>query len=186
MTSKQRRTCALILCVLAACSAALCLWVLQKEQPQSIAAFEKRFADPAALGFAAEGSAQLVVDGGALSLAWPEGGAEPCGAQSEWAAQGRSLMVSLYAAGTQNGWADARWGFGVWLEAELLRGGETVATGRIELPLESEKGRARACALHVAADEPFDRCRLRVRVAAQDGDMAAGELTLSKWEVTVR
>ena len=62
-----------------------------------------------------------------------------------------------------------------------------IDTARIELPLESDKERARACALSVRA-EPEEPCRVQARVLVTplDGETAAGYLTLADWEVSAR
>ena len=65
--------------------------------------------------------------------------------------------------------------------------GRVIDTARIELPLESDKERARACALSVRA-EPEEPCRVQARVLVTplDGETAAGYLTLADWEVSAR
>ena len=62
-----------------------------------------------------------------------------------------------------------------------------IDTARIELPLESDQERARACAVSVRA-EPDEPCQVRasVLVTPLEGEMEAGYLTLADWEVSVR
>ena len=191
MQKRERRLTALLLGCLALVSAAVTAWVYLKEQPQRIAAFETRFLDVSGMGFeAGEGlSAEALPD--TLTLRW-EAGEEPLSVTSAampLEAGKRKATLTVYASGAQNALAQSRWGYQVWLEWACLSqtDGRVIDAARIELPLESDQERARACAVSVRA-ESDELCQVRasVLVTPLEGEMDAGYLTLADWEVSMR
>lgn len=191
MQKRERRLTALLLGCLALVSAAVTAWVYLKEQPQRIAAFETRFLDVSGMGFeAGEGlSAEALPD--TLTLRW-EAGEEPLSVTSAampLEAGKRKATLTVYASGAQNALAKARRGYQIWLEWACLSqtDGRVIDAARIELPLESDQERARACALSVRA-EPDAPCQVQasVLVTPLEGEMDAGYLTLADWEVSMR
>ena len=192
MQKRERRLTALLLGCLALVSAAVTAWVYLKEQPQRIAAFETRFLDVSGMGFeAGEGlSAEALPD--TLTLRWEAGeGGERSAASVAMPLEpgAREATLTVYASGAQNGLAKARWGYQVWLEWTCLsqEDGRVIDSARIELPMESDQERARACAVSVRA-EPEEACRVQARVLVTplDGETAVGYLTLADWEVSAR
>lgn len=188
MTRTQRWITLGILLALAAACAFFTAHVLTWQKPDRLHGFENRFVDPAKLGFAPGEGVEMALADGQLYASWKDTQADALCLTAERAveAQGRELCVSVYAGGKQNAWADRRWGYQAWLEFALCRDGREVTTLRAELPLESDKERARACAVRAAAQDGFDTCKMRVWITPLDGTIAGGELTLSNWEVDVR
>ena len=192
MQKRERRLTALLLGCLALVSAAVTAWVYLKEQPQRIAAFETRFLDVSGMGFeAGEGlSAEALPD--TLTLRWEAGedverSAVSAGIPLEPGV--REATLTVYASGAQNALAKARRGYQIWLEWACLSqtDGRVIDAARIELPLESDQERARACAVSVRA-ESDELCQVRasVLVTPLEGEMDAGYLTLADWEVSAR
>ena len=189
MQKREQRLTALLLGCLALVSAAVTAWVSIKEQPRNIAAFETRFLDVTGMGFTADAGLESSSD--ALTLRW-EAGEEPLSVTSAampLEAGKRKATLTVYASGAQNALAQSRWGYQVWLEWTCLSqaDGRVIDTARIELPLESDQERARACALSVRA-EPDAPCQVQasVLVTPLEGEMDAGYLTLADWEVSMR
>lgn len=192
MQKRERRLTALLLGCLALVSAAVTAWVCLKEQPGNVAAFETRFLDVSGMGFEAGEGLALEALPDALTLRWEAGeGAERSAASAAVPLEPgtREATLTVYASGAHNALASERWGYQVWLEWTCLsqEDGHVIDTARIELPLESDKERARACAVSVRA-EPEDPCRVQARVLVTplDGETAAGHLTLADWEVSAR
>ena len=192
MQKRERRLTALLLGCLALVSAAVTAWVYLKEQPLRIAAFETRFLDVSGMGFeAGEGlSAEALPD--TLTLRWEAGedverSAVSAGIPLEPGV--REATLTVYASGAHNALASERWGYQVWLEWTCLsqEDGRVIDSARIELPMESDQERARACAVSVRA-EPEEACRVQARVLVTplDGETAVGYLTLADWEVSMR
>ena len=180
MQKRERRLTALLLGCLALVSAAVTAWVCLKEQPEKIVAFE-----------AAEGLAVEALPD-ALTLRWETGESGERSAASvamPLEPGAREATLTVYASGAQNGLAKARWGYQVWLEWTCLsqEDGRVIDSARIELPMESDQERARACAVSVRA-EPEEACRVQARVLVTplDGETAVGYLTLADWEVSAR
>ena len=188
MTRTQRWITLGILLALAAACAFFTAHVLTWQKPDQLHGFQNRFANPAGLGFRPGEGVEMALTDGQLRAAWADTQADAlCLAAGEAvAAQGSEICVSVYAGGKQNAWASGRWGYQVWLELSLYRDGREVETARAELPLESEKGRARVCAVRAAVRDGFDAYTMRVWITPADGMIAAGELTLANWEVDVR
>lgn len=192
MQKRERRLTALLLGCLALVSAAVTAWVCLKEQPEKIVAFETRFLNVSEMGFeAAEGLAVEALPD-ALTLRWETGeGGERSAASVAMPLEpgAREATLTVYASGAQNGLAKARWGYQVWLEWTCMsqEDGRVIDSVRIELPMESDQERARACAVSVRA-EPEEACRVQARVLVTplDGETAVGYLTLADWEVSAR
>ena len=191
MQKRERRLTALLLGCLALVSAAVTAWVCLKEQPGNVAAFETRFLDVSEMGFEAGEGLALEALPDALTLRWEAGeDVERSAASAAIPLEPgtRAATLTVYASGTHNALASERWGCQIWLEWTCLseRDGRVIDTTRIELPLESDKERARACALSVRA-EPDELCQVRasVMVMPLEGEMQAGYFTLSDWEVSV-
>ena len=192
MQKRERRLTALLLGCLALVSAAVTAWVCLKEQPGNVAAFETRFLDVSGMGFEAGEGLALEALPDALTLRWEAGeGAERSAASAAVPLEPgtRAATLTVYASGTHNALASERWGCQIWLEWTCLsqEDGRVIDTARIELPLESDKERARVCAVSVRA-EPEEPCRVQARVLVTplDGETAAGYLTLADWEVSAR
>ena len=192
MQKRERRLTALLLGCLALVSAAVTAWVCLKEQPGNVAAFETRFLDVSEIGFEAGEGLALEALPDALTLRWEAGeDVERSAASAAIPLEPgtRAATLTVYASGTHNALASERWGCQIWLEWTCLsqEDGRVIGTARIELPLESDKERARACALSVRA-EPEEPCRVQARglVTPLDGETAAGYLTLADWEVSAR
>ena len=192
MQKRERRLTALLLGCLALVSAAVTAWVCLKKQPGNVAAFETRFLDVSGMGFEAGEGLALEAQTDALTLRWEavedvERSAASAAIPLEPGT--RAATLTVYASGTHNALASERWGCQIWLEWTCLsqEDGRVIDTARIELPLESDKERARACALSVRA-EPEEPCRVQARVLVTplDGETAAGYLTLADWEVSAR
>lgn len=190
MTRKQRWITAAILIVFAAASVAATLWVLDKQRPEAVAAFENRFVQAEQLDMRSTGEIAIATSDGTVSLSWQMHEAD----QELWAetadvplAQPASSVIRLcvYAGGSQNARMFKRWGMRVWLELAALKAGEIIGSSEIELPFESDKQRLRACTVETDASGA-DAWRVRVRVSPVDGVIAAGELTLDAWEVHAR
>lgn len=188
MTRTQRWITLVILLALAAMCAFFTAHVLSWQKPERLQAFQNRFADPAGFFFVPDEGVEMTLEDGRLQASWEETRADELRVEAEKAvaAQGREIRVSVYAGGRQNAWANARWNYQVWLEILLYREGQEVAAKRTELPLESDKGRARACAVRASATDGFDAYAVRVRITPVDGMIGAGELTLANWEVEMR
>ena len=192
MHKRERRLTALLLGCLALVSAAVTAWVCLKEQPGNVAAFETRFLDVSEMGFEAGEGLALEALPDALTLRWEAGEAVERSAASAaipLEPGTRAATLTVYASGTHNALASERWGCQIWLEWTCLSqaDGRVIDTAGIELPLESDKERASACALSVRA-EPEEPCRVQARVLVTplDGETAAGYLTLADWEVSAR
>lgn len=192
MQKRERRLTALLLGCLALVSAAVTAWVCLKEQPGNVAAFETRFLDVSEIGFEAGEGLALEALPDALTLRWEAGeDVERSAASAAIPLEPgtRAATLTVYASGTHNALASERWGCQIWLEWTCLsqEDGRVIGTARIELPLESDKERARVCALSVRA-EPEEPCRVQARVLVTplDGETAAGYLTLADWEVSAR
>lgn len=189
MRRREWRLTALVLGCLALLSAGMTAWVLVKERPENVAAFETRFLDLSSLAFEAQDGLFMEVQPDALTLRWEAGSAQPLRAATavplEAGASGATLTV--YASGQQNALAGERWGYQVWLEWTCLSqtDGHEIDQGRIELPMESDKERSRACAVSVRA-EPGEACSVRAQlcVLPLDGALEAGWVTLADWEVS--
>lgn len=188
MTRTQRWITLGILLALAAMCAFFTAHVLTWQKQERLQAFQNRFADPAGFFLAPGEGVEMTLEDGRLQASWEDTQADELRVETEKAvaAQGREICVSVYAGGKQNAWADARWNYQVWLDLSLYRDGQEVAAKRAELPLESDKGRARACAVRASAMDGFDAYAVRVRITPVDGMIGAGELTLANWEVDVR
>lgn len=153
---------------------------------------KRGFLDVSGMGFEAGEGLALEALPDALTLRWEAGeGTERSAASAAVPLEPgtREATLTVYASGAQNALSSERWGYQVWLEWTCLseRDGRVIDTARIELPLESDKERARACAVSVRA-EPEEPCRVQARVLVTplDGETAAGHLTLADWEVSAR
>ena len=192
MHKRERRLTALLLGCLALVSAAVTAWVCLKEQPGNVAAFETRVLDVSEMGFEAGEGLALEALPDALTLRWEAGeDVERSAASAAIPLEPgtRAATLTVYASGTHNALASERWGCQIWLEWTCLsqEDDRVIDTARIELPLESDKERARACALSVRT-EPEEPCRVQARVLVTplDGETAAGYLMLADWEVSAR
>lgn len=181
MNKRQRIASALILLVIALGSALMIGYVLEKEKPQNIDAFQNRFASLAELGLEADG-AVLTVDGTKAAAAW-----EACDGEiiirtaAVPVAASKKVLVNATVGGLQNASKTERWNYQLWMELTTFRDGQTVGTSAIELPLENGKGRGRVYAVQV--DGAADSYQVCLRVTPLDGKIVSGGLDLSKWEV---
>lgn len=190
MTRKQRWITAAILIALVAISFAATLWVLDKQRPEAVAAFENRFIKAEQLGMRAMGEIAIATSDGAVSLSWQKHEAD----NELWAETAdvslaqpalNKIRLCVYAGGSQNARMFKRWGMRVWLELTALKAGEVIGSSEIELPFESDKQRLRACTVETDA-AGADAWRVRVRLSPVDGKIAAGEMKLDAWEVYAR
>lgn len=177
-----------MLCVLALAAAGLSTFVLQKNRPENVAAFENRFLDLADLSIKADEEMRFEIDGLKLKAAWQDAADElvletavqtlsqPC---KEW-------QLELGGGGLQNARQEERWGYQVWLEMNMLQNGEIIQTKRAELPLESDNpDRTRIYTVRADAVSA-DSWKLRVIITPVDGEVSEGSLILKNWEVHAR
>ena len=112
MRRREWRLTALVLGCLALLSAGMTAWVLVRERPENVAAFETRFLDLSGLAFEAQDGLLMEVQPEALTIRWEAGGTEPLRAAVtaalEPGASGATLTV--YASGQQNALAGERCG----------------------------------------------------------------------------
>lgn len=177
-----------MLCVLAVCAAGLSAYVLCKNQPENVEAFENRFLDLTTLAFSGSKEMQAEITPDQLMLSWPQGAEEltletavqplqkPC---SEW-------QLDLGGGGTQNARRKERWGYQVWLEMVMLKDGQQLAAQRTELPLEAERADRTRVYTVLADAEGADGWQLRIIIAPVDGGVSEGSLILKNWEVHAR
>lgn len=187
MTKREHWWVVGLLLTLCALSALGVLAVLQKQTPASVAAFADRFVPLDTLGFAANEGLTCAVEPSKLTLNWPQGGATPLLAQSGVLPLTRKsdrLQADISIGGTQNADGAQRFGYRVWLSVTLYRQGEPLNAERIEIPLESQKARARLYSLSVAyGDAAPDGYALQIQVEPLDGAIAPGTLTCAWLEV---
>lgn len=193
MPRREWRKTAVALGCIALLSAVMTGWVMMKERPENIAAFEERFSDMAGLGFAAQTDGlALQADTDALTFSWEAGGEEELRAVSKpipMEKGAREAQLSVYVSGTRNAQAQRRWGWQLWLEwtAVSPADGSVLEYSRIELPLESDKERARACSVSVripAGDAAA--CTAALVITPLNGVREAGTVTLAHWEVAAK
>lgn len=193
MPRREWRKTAVALGCIALLSAVMTGWVMMKERPENIAAFEKRFSDMAGLGFAAQmDGLALQADTDALTFSWEAGGEEELRAVSKpipMEKGAHEAQLSVYVSGTRNAQAQRRWGWQLWLEwtAVSPADGSVLEYSRIELPLESDKERARACSVSVRipAGEAV-ACTAALVITPLNGVREAGTVTLAHWEVAAK
>ena len=167
---------------------ALGVWaVTQKADAQQTAAFASRFADCTALGITATQGVTLAVEANALTATWPQTAA-PLSVASHPLALATpahsSLQADVYIGGTQNARGAARFGFRAWLTVTLYRDGAVTQTARVEIPLESDKERARLYSVRVPYGTPApDHYALGWAVEPIVGVTGAGKLTVAWLEV---
>ncbi len=187
MTRVQRWITLSILLLLAAASALTTIHVLDWQKKEQLEIFQNRFENPAEWGFTSSDGVEMLVENGQLNAFWEDTQKDALCIAAERLpeASGHEICVNVYTGGKQNAWARKRWGYQVWLELLLYRDAQMIVTQRAELPMESNKGRARPCTVRAAAKDGFDACGLRVWIMPVDGTIAAGEFTLGNWEVEV-
>lgn len=193
MPRREWRKTAVALGCIALLSAVMTGWVMMKERPENIAAFEERFSDMAGLGFVAQTDGlALQADTDALTFSWEAGGEEELRAVSKpipMEKGAREAQLSVYVSGTRNAQAQRRWGWQLWLEwtAVSPSDGSVLEYSRIELPLESDKERARACSVSVRipAGEAA-ACTAALVITPLNGVREAGTVTLAHWEVAAK
>ena len=189
MHRREWRLTALVLGCLALLSAGMTAWVLVRERPENVAAFETRFLDLSGLAFETQDGLLMEVQPEALTIRWEAGGTEPLRAAATVALEpgDSGATLTVYASGQQNALAGERWGYQVWLEWTCLSqaDGREITQGRIELPMESDKERSRACTVSVCA-AAGEACSVRAAlcVSPLDGTLEAGWVTLADWEVS--
>lgn len=177
-----------MLCVLALAAAGISAYVIRRNQPDEVAAFENRFLDMTILGWQAPDGVELSVSARSLTAEWPSGNKtveirtgvmplpEGC----------RDYQITLGAGGTPNGFQKDSWGFQAWLELRLMNGEETVSVQRTEMPLLAERDdRTRIYTVRAKAEEA-DGWQLCVRITPVDGTASEGTITLKNWEVHAR
>jgi hypothetical protein len=143
------------------------------------------------LAFSAESDlVSLTLQNGVLRIEWPQtgvGGARVAARTFPLPRQTTRLQADMTIGGLQNASGRERSGYVVWFEAELLSDGRVTDTRRIEIPLESEKNRARIYSLLVSIDDTAaDAYRLCLTVEPLNGGIGQGYLTCGDPEVTTR
>jgi len=182
MTRRQRLITLVILCVLTIASAGMIGYVLYKEQPENVAAFENRFGDFSQLGLTADAGIDLNIEAAQAKAVW-QAGSQALMVRTDKlpVAASKSVLVNLTVGGTQNAFKTERWNYRLWLELTTFRSDAAVGTHRIELPLESGKGRGRVYAVKV--EGAADSYQVVLRVEPLNDTVSAGDFMLSKWEV---
>ncbi len=186
MTRRQKTFFLWFTLALAVASGLGVLGVFAKSDAARLTAFENRFVDLRTLAFATPPGATLAADAEALSVMWEAGGsgfAEEC-APLPLPGSG-AVQADVYIGGTRNAEGARRYGYRAYLTLTLLRAGETVGQTALELPLASDKERARLYSLRAEAHgAQADAYTLRLTVEPADGVLAAGQLKLAWLEVT--
>ena len=189
MTRREWKTVLILLACLTALSALGVWFVLFQAAPARVAAFAGRFLDCRALGFTAPDGITLTAEKDLLRVQWDEGGANGFEVTSQSiplnAANRTRVLADARISGTRNADGNKRFGFRAWLEIDLLREGATLKSARMELPLESDKERARLYSLAATYDGLApDACRMRLTVEPLDGSLSPGTLQCAWLEVT--
>lgn len=177
-----------MLCVLAVCAAGLSAFVLSRNQPENVEAFENRFLDLTTLTISGSGELQTEITSDQLLVNWPEGAQEltletavqplekPC----------KAWQLDLSGGGTQNAIRKERWGYQVWLEMVMLRDSQQLASQRMELQLEAARADRTRVYTVFADAEGANGWKLRIIIAPVDGAVSEGSLILKNWEVHAR
>lgn len=185
MTAAEKRWTAVMLIVLAAVSAWICVHVWQKNTPEAIDSFRHRFLNIQDLegnaeGFTAETEETM------LTLKWQGTEDTLCYETSPRAVDsGHSVRLAFQAGGTLNAGKRERFGFQSWLELIMLKDGREIASRKIELPFESDKERLRYYTAAVKT-EAADAWKVRVTVTPVLDTVMPGSLILKNWEVMER
>ena len=184
MNRKEWRVTVVILVFLIVFSILGVLYVQQKETPANLAILAKRAEVFADLGFSSGENVTVTPDDTNLSITWNETQADSIDIVSQIMplsdARTGQFQVDVYLGGTQNVFDAQTVAYQVWLEAELLQNGTPVAQTRIQVPLESNKDRARLYSIIVPyGDTRPDAYRIHFRVTPINGMIAKGTLSCS-------
>lgn len=184
MNRKERRVTVILLALLLTFSILGVFAVQQKETPANLAVLANRAETFADFAFSGGENVAVAPEETILSITWNETQTGSLDIVSRAmplsdARTGR-LQVDVYLGGKQNTFDAQTVGYQVWLEAELLRNGASVAQNRIRVPLESGKERSRLYSLVLPyGDAQPDAYRLHFLVTPIDGKIAKGALSCS-------
>lgn len=188
MTKRDKGLLAGFLLVLAVFSVGLCAYVLHKQDPSEVAAYQNRFQPMDGLEWAAADDLTLAISPESLMAQWAEG------MQQGWLETGfqplngqKKLQLDCLMAGTQNTDGQQHFGFRLWAELSLYRQGQCVGESQEEMLLGARRAdREQIFSIRAEAPEGTDSYRLRITVEPVEGGLQEGSLSLSCWEVFAR
>ena len=188
MQKREWKTALCMLCVLTVMSVGLSSFVLYQNQPERVAAFEKRFLDLTQLGLTASEGTELNVSERKAEISWAQNTqtVEMCTEIQPMTEDCRSLQMTLGGGGQQNGVQKNRYGYQAWLELRLYQGDNLLAVEKTEMPLLAERAdRTRIYTVQTEA-EGADGWQLCAVITPVDGSIEEGSLVLNNWEVQAR
>lgn len=185
MTRRDKGLLAGFLLVLAFFSVALCAYVLYKQEPSEVAAYQNRFWPMNGLEWAVSEKLMVDISPESLTAHWAEGmqqgwmetGLQPLNGQ-------KKIQLDCLIAGTQNIDGQQRIGFRLWAELILYQQGQCLSTSREEMLLGARRAdREQIFSICAEAPEGADAYRLRITMEPVEGSLQEGSLSLSCWEV---
>jgi len=161
--------------------------VLHMQRPEKLRVLTERFQPLSSLKLTASEGISLVEEENRILVQWEEDSdAFEVRTGELPLEQAEQLLVNATLGGVQNGYAQSRWGYRIYMELQTLQNGQVVDRHRIETPFTTErKDRGRIFAAEANARNA-DAYQVIFTVEPVDEELNAGEFFISFWEVDAK